>query len=259
MFQVIRRTFLIIDLKAMIVVILSVGTTYFCGRFKLTTELPLTLIATAVIFPIVFSIGGAYKRREVALSEYGSIKAHGRVIYFAVRDWRDTPGDEALQKARQLLGDLLLACRDLFMNPIDQMTEKEDAVYKQFSTISRFIREELRQKGLATGEVSRCNQYLSKMIVAFENTKHIYQYRTPRTLKAFSNFFIVLLPILYGPHFAHMGIDSSSGLHYIMPILLSLILVSLDNIQNHLENPFDQIGEDDIQINAEKFVSRLDL
>jgi len=29
-------------------------------------------------------------------------------------------------------------------------------------------------------EVSRCNQYLSKMLLAFEQIKHIFQYRTPR-------------------------------------------------------------------------------
>lgn len=39
----------------------------------------------------------------------------------------------------------------------------------------------------------------------------------------------------------------------------TVILLSLDSIQDHLENPFDQIGEDDIMINAEKFVERLDL
>jgi len=44
-----------------------------------------------------------------------------------------------------------------------------------------------------------------------------------------------------------------------MPVLFTTILVCLDNIQEHLENPFDQIGEDDIVINAEKFVERLEL
>ena len=44
-----------------------------------------------------------------------------------------------------------------------------------------------------------------------------------------------------------------------MPVLFTTVLVSLDNIQEHLENPFDQIGEDDIIINAEKFIERLDL
>ena len=43
-----------------------------------------------------------------------------------------------------------------------------------------------------------------------------------------------------------------------MPVLLSVILVSLDNIQEHLENPFDQIGEDDVIINAEKFLARIE-
>jgi len=51
----------------------------------------------------------------------------------------------------------------------------------------------------------------------------------------------------------------SNGLAYVMPVLFTTILVSLDNIQEHLENPFDQIGEDDIVINAEKFVERPEL
>ena len=49
----------------------------------------------------------------------------------------------------------------------------------------------------------------------------------------------------------------SRELVYVMPILFSVILVSLDNIQNHLENPFDQLGEDDVVINAEKLVASL--
>ena len=44
-----------------------------------------------------------------------------------------------------------------------------------------------------------------------------------------------------------------------MPVLLTVILVSLDNIQEQLENPFDLIGEDDINMNVEKFISRLDV
>lgn len=80
------------------------------------------------------------------------------------------------------------------------MAEREARVYAGFSGLSRFIRVDLREAGLATGEVSRCNQYLSKMLVAFEQTKHVYQYRTPRTLRAFSDVFITVLPPLYGPY-----------------------------------------------------------
>lgn len=252
-----RSIFLILNLKTLIVSAFAVASTYLCIEFQLIAEFPLTLIATAVVFPVVFSISGAYKRRESALDEYGSMKAHGRAIFFACRDWLEPSSPERLDKARAELGALMKASRALFAEPVASVSANEAAVYEQFSRLSTFIKEDLRGAGLASGEVSRCNQYLSKMVVAFENIKHIYQYRTPRTLRSFSDVFITLLPPLYGPYFAYIAQDFSSSLTYVMPLLFTFILVSLDNIQEHLENPFDQVGEDDVQINAEKFVASL--
>jgi hypothetical protein len=254
-----KQALIIINLKTLIITSLAVASTYLCRRFEITASFPMTLIATAVVFPIVFSIGGAYKRRENALNKYSAIKAHGRAIYFASRDWLENTDQETRNKAKTLLGELLIACRTLFAQPVSEMSEHEDTVYRVFSKLSTFIKDDLRGKGLPSGEVSRCNQFLSKMIIAFEDVKHIYQYRTPRTLSAFSDFFVSVLPVLYGPYFVAISKDYSSGLVYAMPVLFTVILVSLDNIQEHLENPFDQIGEDDIVINAEKFMKRLDL
>jgi predicted membrane chloride channel (bestrophin family) len=254
-----KQVLIIINLKTAVITALAVVSTYLCRRYGVAAEFPMTLIATAVVFPIVFSISGAYKRREDALAKYGSIKAHGRAIFFASRDWLEHSDDEVQDKAKKLLGDLLAACRKLFVGTIKEMSLNEEEVYTIFSQLSAFIKHDLRGKGLSSGEVSRCNQFLSKMIIAFEDVKHIYQYRTPRTLSAFSDLFVTVLPILYGPYFAAIAKDYSRGLVYVMPVLFTAILVSLDNIQEHLENPFDQIGEDDIAINAEKFVERLEL
>ncbi len=255
----IKQISIIFNLKSIIVVFLAVLSTYLCRKYDLIAEFPLTLIATAVVFPIVFSIGGAYKRRENALTKYSSIKAHGRAIYFASRDWLESTDDKTLDKGKELLGELLISCRTLFVNPISEMAQYEKDVYRKFSEISTFIKDDLRGNGLPSGETSRCNQFLSKMIVAFEDVKHIYQYRTPRTLSAFSDFFVTILPVLYGPYFAAVSADYSPSLVYVLPVIFTMILVSLDNIQEHLENPFDQIGEDDISINAEKFVEQLGL
>ena len=240
------------------IALLAIVSTLLCQRFGWVADFPLTLIATAVIFPIVFSIGGAYKRREAALDEYGQMKAHGRALYFAARDWLEESDPATLERIKGLLGELLTNCRTLFSTPVKEMQGHEAAVYKTFSELSLFIKH-LRQQGLASGECSRCNQYLSKTIVSFETIKHIYQYRTPVTLRAYSDVFIYILPILYGPYFAATATDYASGLEFVMPVLFSVILVGLDNIQEHLENPFDQVGEDDVAINAEKFVARLEL
>lgn len=248
---------MIINIQALIVGALAVISTHLCIRYGITANFPLTLLATAIVFPLVFSINSAYKRRELVLDDYGSLKSHGRAIFFATRDWLDNSDRDKQDKCRSLLGTLLTSTRDMFSGPRDDMHEREEIVYANFSNISKFIRKDLRQAGLASGEVSRCNQYLSKMLLAFEQIKHIYQYRTPRTLRAFSDLFIKILPPLYGPYFAYISIDFSPSLTYVMPILFALVLVSLDNIQEHLENPFDQIGQDDVLINAEKFVERL--
>ena len=253
-----RRTASIISRRTFIVMALAIASTYVCLTYNISADFPLTLMSTAVIFPIVFSIGGAYKRREAALDQYGAIKAHGKSIFYAARDWPETPSPVALQNIREELVTLLGACRTLFTSPKNEMDEHERAVYESFSKLSRLIRVELRERGLASGEVSRCNQFLSKMLGSFEKVKHVFQYRTPRTLRAFSDVFITLLPALYGPYFAAAAADySSPALAYVLPILFAFVLTSLDNIQIHLENPFDQIGEDDVIINVEKFDQRL--
>jgi len=257
MFKRLKTITLLINIKAIVIASAAVLSTYLCLHWDISANFPLTLIATAIVFPIVFSINSAYKRREMALDDYASLKAHGRAIYFATRDWLEDADPVKQERCRNLLGKLLRSTRELFSAPRLEMHEREERVYSSFSELSQFIRNDLRKAGLASGEVSRCNQYLSKMVLAFEQIKHVYQYRTPRTLRAFSDFFITVLPPLYGPYFAYLARDFSGGLVYVMPALFAVILVSLDSIQGHLENPFDQIGQDDVTINDEKFVDRL--
>ena len=131
--DILNRVYFIINPKSFTVAALAVASTFACITFKLEADFPLTIITTAVIFPIVFSIGGAYKRRESALREYGSIKAHGRAIFFAARDWPQHADAETTAKTSTLLGDLLKACRKLFVEPLDRMPTNEEAVYKIFS------------------------------------------------------------------------------------------------------------------------------
>ncbi len=252
-----KRILLIINFQTLIVAGLAVSSTALCIRYEFEADFPLTLIAMSIVFPIVFSIGGAYKRREAALKEYASIKGYLRSIFFVSRDWLDEPKPENVTKMNHIIRDLFNNIKIMFTQPIEELIKNEERVYDSFSDISLYIKHELRNEGLSSGECSRTNQYLQKMIISFESLKHIYQYRTPRTLRAFSAVFIKIIPILYGPYFAHKADGMSWGLEFVIPVLLTMILVSLENIQEHLENPFDQVGEDDITFNVNKFIERL--
>ncbi len=248
----------IVNLKSLVISALSVISTWLCLRLGIKADFPLTLIATAIVFPLVFSISTAYNRREKALEEYGAIKSNGRSLYLASRNWLSESDPARDARLKSALHKLLSANRDLLMGPVGRMTDSEGQVYGAFGQLSQFVTD-MRAANLAATECSQLNQYISRTIQAFENLKNIYEYRTPRTLRAFSEFFILLLPVLYGPYFAFQAEQFNVALFYVMPILFSLILVGLANIQDHLENPFDQIGADDVAIDPDRFIATLDM
>ena len=210
------------------------------------------LVGVAIVFPVVFSIGSAYTRRETALQRFADFKGHVVAVYYATRDWTSNKENDLPQRVKVIIYDMMKLMRDMFKTEHDpEWKQNETQMYQQFSKLS-LLTMELRNHGVQSGEISRISQYVSKIIIAFDNMKIIHNYRTPVTLRAYSKVFIYVFPIIYGPYFASTVGEYSGSLEYVMPILYSFILVSLDNIQDHLENPFDEVGEDDITIDAEE-------
>ena len=247
-----KSVFTIINYKTFIVTVLSVVATYFCTKYEIHADFPLNLVGIAIVFPVVFSIDSAYKRREHALSVLSDFKAHLLSTYYASRDWVDAKDKNFPEKVKAQLKGLYSALRDTFTVNSSEKAAKERILYKKLSALSSDL-QEFREHGLQVGEMSRVNQYISKMSVSIENMLVILHYRTPITLRAYSKIFIYSFPVLYAPYFVAVSIGYTEGLQYMMPVVFSFILVSLDNIQNHLENPFDQIGVDDIKFDVEEY------
>ncbi|MCZ8022671.1 MAG: hypothetical protein O9302_04920 [Cyclobacteriaceae bacterium] len=255
--KILRSFLLIINYKTLIVTTLSVVCTYFCIEYQLTAKFPDMLVGVAIVFPVVFSIGSAYNRRETALQRLSDFKGHAIAIYFATRDWSGNTAHNLSKECKNLMMDIVELMKNMFKTSHDEDWKKnEQKMYEKFSELS-ILTMRLREVGVQSGEISRVSQYVSKMIIAFDNMKIIHNYRTPVTLRAYSKVFIYIFPIIYGPYFASSFHDFSAQLEYVMPILYSFILVSLDNIQDHLENPFDDVGEDDIRIDTEDLFSKL--
>lgn len=241
----------IINYKTFIITVLSVLSTFLCIRFGLTAKFPDMLVGVAIVFPVVFSIGSAYTRRETALQRFSDFKGHVIAIYFATRDWVPAQENELPARTKKIIYEMLVLMKEMFKTTSRaEWKVREEKLYVMFSEIS-VITIKMQDMGVQSGLISRVSQYVSKMIIAFDNMKIIHNYRTPVTLRMYSKVFIYVFPIIYGPYFASSFNDYSASLEYVMPILYSFILVSLDNIQDHLENPFDEVGEDDIVIDAD--------
>ena len=251
--KIVRSFLLIVNYKTIIVSALALAVSVFCHFMDLGAEFSLDIVGIAVVFPIVFSINSAYQRRETVLQQYAVLQSHGVSLFYIARDWvKDN--NEIKNEIRESLGELVQEIKDFFLSEDTEAAHSlEKRVYGRYSKLSRQI-QKMREYGLSGSEITRAHAYLTQMIAAFDGMKNIYYYRTPITLRAYSKAFIYSFPILYAPHFA----DYEFGLSYIMPVLYSFILISLDNIQDHLENPYDQVGEDDIKIEVEKYVAMIE-
>jgi hypothetical protein len=252
--RIFRSFVIIINYKTVVVTALSLISTYVCYHYGLTAKFPDMLVGVAIVFPVVFSIGSAYNRRENALKNYADFKGHAIAMYYATRDWPEKKEHDIPKRMRVLLEEMLSDVKAMFQcRTREGARQIEKSIYGHFSQLSK-VTMELRNHGLQSGEVSRISQYVSKMVIAFDNLMIVHQYRTPITLRAYSKVFIWSFPVIYGPYFASAFKEYSAQLEYVMPILYSFILVSLDNIQDHLENPFDEVGEDDIRFDSKDIV-----
>lgn len=232
----------------------AVLATFACMKAQWLADYPMALIGTAVIFPIVFAINSAYQRRELALGHYARIKSNLRALYFALTGWNGPLPRAAEAKLQDLLSRPLFAIRDLITNPIDDLRCNERAIYDSFSKISECTETITVHKKIDAPRAKACHDYIQCLMGEFEELKHIFQYRTPRALQAFSDVFITVLPILYAPVFAAIAVSIDNWyLAFLVPALFAFVLSALDNIQADLEDPFDGIGVDDIVINAELF------
>lgn len=246
--KILRSLVIIINYKTFIITALSIISSFACFKLGLTAKFPDMLVGVAIVFPVVFSIGAAYNRRETALQRMADFKGHAIAMFYATRDWPSNKENDLPERTKGLITEMYRLMAKMFRTKSEtEWPQNEKKMYSLFSDLSRLTMD-LRNYGVQSGEISRVSQYVSKIMIAFDNMKIIRRYRTPITLRSYSKFFIYTFPVIYGPYFASTFHDFSAQLEYVMPILYSFILVSLDNIQDHLENPFDDLGEDDIEI-----------
>src|SRR5258705_13078249 len=111
MIKIIKSFRLIINYKTFLITGLSVLSSYLCFHWGLTAKFPDMLVGVAIVFPVVFSIGSAYTRRETALQRFSDFKGHAIAIYYASRDWATTKENDLPAQARTMVYDLFVTLK----------------------------------------------------------------------------------------------------------------------------------------------------
>lgn len=244
--------FYVITKKTLLVASAAVAATVFCIEYEYSTEIPISLIGLAVVFPLVFTIGTAFQRRDLALKEYGAINSNLATIFFTAKNWNHENKTyncdlDELKKTTLILFELIK--EDL--QDQDSTNLIKEKIYYNFEELFRLTYKLKPDSSIVF--------FLSNLMSNYETLNSLSEYRTPKALKAYSDVFLAIFPILFSPYFA-----SLSGDIYIVGLVVafvySLVLVMLSNIQDNLENPFDMKGLDDLdmdKLNRTSFFTNL--
>jgi hypothetical protein len=236
------RYLAIINHRTLITLLLSLLVPYCAYSFEIIYNIDLTLISIAIIFPLVFAIRGAFKRREKALEflslHRGAIKT---ISYYFMNSAKLS--DQAKEEINEILNDL----SNSFLDHLSQSNYNTDIIDNKTALIYQFI--EKYNEVLSGGAKQKIFRFIKDVHVSQENLIAIHTHRTPISLKAYCLIFIYMFPVIYTPTIINkIGLENPTGLTYFVIILSEFILISLYNIQDQMEYPFDKDGLDDIKL-----------
>ena len=222
-------------------------TTFVAYEFEINFNVDLTLISIAVIFPLVFTIRGSFRRREKALEHLSQFRSSLKTVHYFILSNKGL-SDEFKNEASNILLDISEDVMNHLKNSI-YSTKDLDSVIEQVYT---FIDE---KEEFISGKIrDKIFRFMNDLHESIENLHAIHTHRTPISLKAYCKIFIYMFPLIYAPTIINnIGFETPQWFTYFIVIVTEFILISLYNIQDQLEYPFDDVGLDDIQLDSFKF------
>lgn len=239
------RYLIIINFRTLITMALSLLVPFIAYQFKVVYNIDLTLMSIAIIFPLVFTIRGAFRRREKALEHLSRFRAS---LKTAENFFLNSKIEDSLKTESS---NLILELNDALYNHLSSKGDDASSFDAKVNEIIEFINK--NKESISNGTREKIYRFFKDIIESSDNLIAIHSHRTPVSLKAYCLIFIYIFPVVYTPTIINkIGIDNPSWLTFFIVTLSEFILISLYNIQDQLEYPFDNEGLDDIKFNVFK-------
>lgn len=232
----------ILNYRTLITLILSLIVPLVAYQFKVVYNIDLTLMSIAIIFPLVFTIRGAFRRREKALEHLSLYRAGLKTVENLIQ-FSPKIDDQVKLDGQSKINKLSNALYNHLTTKNEDPSEFDNA-YEEFLD---YMRE--NSDTITGGSREKIFRFLKDVLDSADNLIAIHSHRTPISLKAYCLIFIYIFPVIYTPTIINkIGIDNPSWLTFFIVILSEFILISLYNIQDQMEHPFDDDGLDDIKL-----------
>jgi hypothetical protein len=202
----------------------------------------LTLLSIAIIFPLVFSIRGSFRRREKALEHLSEFKSTLHTISNFILS-----KPELVDLYKKDVDTILIDINTTVLNHLASSEKSLTKVDQSMNQVYEFIID--KNDTISRQTRDKVFRFVKDMHECVENLNAIHIHRTPISLKAYCLIFIYIFPLIYAPEIIkNVGEFQPHWIVYSIVLITQFILISLYNIQNQLEYPFDNIGIDDINL-----------
>jgi predicted membrane chloride channel (bestrophin family) len=248
-----------LNYRILIIIVETLVIFFVYKTYQVNVEVDFFIFSIAIVFPLVFSITSAYQRRQDSIIEFS--KFRNKIIdvsnlMYAVNGFKKEDYNKIF--------NVLLNIQEEFLNYMitgndpeiyDQIRQKRKDLFKEIVSYKELFNE--REKDSIIG-------VKNEMFLSMEKLNGIKLHNTPISLRRYCLIFIYISPLLFNTKLIsenqfqiYLGIDIPVSVFFSM--LISFILMALYNIQDYIENPFDQKGLDDLKINALKISNRENL
>lgn len=226
--------------------LISIAVTFLVFEYGLDFYFDLTLLSIAIIFPLVFTIRGSFRRREKALQHLSEFRANLMTVQYFLKSNNGLTEEEKAESTK-ILGKI----SDYVMEHL----RSKDSVLMDLDGVVKEIYDFILNRGetMSKGSRDKVFRFMRDVLRSIENVHAIHSHRTPISLKAYCKIFIYIFPMLYAPTIINnIGSEAAPWIAYAIVILTEFVLISLYNIQDQLEYPFDDVGLDDVKLHSFK-------
>lgn len=232
----------IINIRTFQVLLICLLTSFFMLRYDIRYDFDLSIIGIAIVFPLVFSIRAAFRRREKAMEYLSRFKASLLIVLYCFL--RAKKLDQA--KKEMMRNEILRVSDDLIKHLTSQGTTAAE-LREKLQRIFQFVQD--NNEEISSSEAFKIFRFLKDVHTSLENVVAVKGHRTPISLRAYCQIFIYAFPVIYTPSLLdRLDGHAPMWVVYTVSAVLGFILISLFNVQDQIEHPFDQHGLDDIRV-----------
>lgn len=244
-----KAIFAVFNFRLLIILLETVFVYFLYKNYQINFNVDFTIMSIAIVFPLVFSITSAYQRRQDAINFF--LEFRNKVIdltnvFYAVENIKMKDYlklFDSLKKVQSLLIDYII--KENNEEVFDQIRSKRKDVLFIIDSHKKLFNER---------EKDSLIRIKNELFLSSEKIRGIKIHGTPISLKKYCLIFIYFSPFLYN---SQSFVNSNNlSLENLLPLLfvmvVSFVLMALYNIQDYIENPFDQKGLDDLKIDKLK-------